>query len=324
MKRKGRAEGVSDILPEYDFSGGVRGKYAARYRERGNVVVLDVDILEKTDVWAPLVGFCWSGSTKQLADDTLIQPETAYRAYEEFTYELAEEERERCRAADHWLSIKHAQGDKLSAREKISSVLLALWIVRPTATQAPFRFEKTESGTKTIARVLERCQWIKGHTASEIHDHHLAAVETILPPLRAAYTARRRLRNALVLTRRGCVSRDWQSSFICFAAATEALLTYSRERGLVERLAQSYAKLVSRSPAAVKSAHERFRRLYNVRSDIIHGRAHDRKTPRRNLSDLAEFSTILRRLWRVVLKRPEWQVALEADDRQRERFFLSL
>ena len=32
------------MRPEYDFSGGVRGKYAARYRERTNIVLLDPDV----------------------------------------------------------------------------------------------------------------------------------------------------------------------------------------------------------------------------------------------------------------------------------------
>lgn len=31
---------------EYDFSGGIRGKYAARYAEGTNVVVLEPDVLE--------------------------------------------------------------------------------------------------------------------------------------------------------------------------------------------------------------------------------------------------------------------------------------
>ncbi len=32
------------MLPEYDFSGGERGKYLARYREGTNVVLLDPDV----------------------------------------------------------------------------------------------------------------------------------------------------------------------------------------------------------------------------------------------------------------------------------------
>ena len=35
-----------DMLEEYDFSGGIRGKYAKRYAEGTNVVVIDPDIIE--------------------------------------------------------------------------------------------------------------------------------------------------------------------------------------------------------------------------------------------------------------------------------------
>jgi hypothetical protein len=35
-----------DLLEEYDFSRGVRGKYAKRYTEGVNVVVIDPDVAE--------------------------------------------------------------------------------------------------------------------------------------------------------------------------------------------------------------------------------------------------------------------------------------
>ncbi|MBW2331113.1 MAG: hypothetical protein JRF30_09355 [Deltaproteobacteria bacterium] len=35
-----------DMLEEYDFSGGVRGKYSKRYEEGTNVVVIDLDVAE--------------------------------------------------------------------------------------------------------------------------------------------------------------------------------------------------------------------------------------------------------------------------------------
>ena len=38
--RKGRRS-RTEMRPEYDFSGGVRGKYAARYREGTSVVLLE-------------------------------------------------------------------------------------------------------------------------------------------------------------------------------------------------------------------------------------------------------------------------------------------
>ena len=34
------------MRPQYDFSGGVRGKYAARYRQGTNVVLLDPELVE--------------------------------------------------------------------------------------------------------------------------------------------------------------------------------------------------------------------------------------------------------------------------------------
>jgi hypothetical protein len=44
-KRKVRkASRRDDLRPEYDFRGGVRGKYAARYREGTNLVLLDPDV----------------------------------------------------------------------------------------------------------------------------------------------------------------------------------------------------------------------------------------------------------------------------------------
>lgn len=39
-----KQDDVEDMLPEYDFSGGIRGKYAARYKASSNVVVLDEDV----------------------------------------------------------------------------------------------------------------------------------------------------------------------------------------------------------------------------------------------------------------------------------------
>ena len=36
-----------ELLPEYDLTDGVRGKYVERYRQGTNVVLLDPDVAEK-------------------------------------------------------------------------------------------------------------------------------------------------------------------------------------------------------------------------------------------------------------------------------------
>ncbi|WP_456408921.1 hypothetical protein [Caldithrix abyssi] len=43
MKKKNE---VNDILEEYDFSSGIRGKYAKRYKEGANIVLIEPDIAQ--------------------------------------------------------------------------------------------------------------------------------------------------------------------------------------------------------------------------------------------------------------------------------------
>ncbi len=44
MSQRPRANSDDDLLPEYDFTGAVRGKYYERYRQGTNVVILDPDV----------------------------------------------------------------------------------------------------------------------------------------------------------------------------------------------------------------------------------------------------------------------------------------
>ncbi len=44
MKRDSEAEASEELLPEYEFRRGARGKYRARYLEGSNVVLLEPDV----------------------------------------------------------------------------------------------------------------------------------------------------------------------------------------------------------------------------------------------------------------------------------------
>ena len=44
MKKAKTVPADDDMLPEYDFSGAVRGKYYERFHQSSNVVVLDPDV----------------------------------------------------------------------------------------------------------------------------------------------------------------------------------------------------------------------------------------------------------------------------------------
>jgi hypothetical protein len=43
-KNRKVSESSDEMRPEYDFSGGVRGKYVQRFREGTNIVVLEPDV----------------------------------------------------------------------------------------------------------------------------------------------------------------------------------------------------------------------------------------------------------------------------------------
>jgi hypothetical protein len=42
--KKSKTSEVREMRSEYDFSGGIRGKHAARYKEGTNIVVIDPDV----------------------------------------------------------------------------------------------------------------------------------------------------------------------------------------------------------------------------------------------------------------------------------------
>jgi hypothetical protein len=46
MSQKSKVVDEADMLPEYDFSRAVRGKYFERYKQGSNVVLLDPDVSE--------------------------------------------------------------------------------------------------------------------------------------------------------------------------------------------------------------------------------------------------------------------------------------
>ena len=321
MRKGSSRRGVSEVEREYDARLGVRGKYLDAAGAR-----LNQD--EPLHVWAPIFAFRWKGQECALPHNSWIHDFVAVKRHidsQEAKFYLSEEERERCRHTRHWLHLTHARGAEPSPRARMNTFLLGLWLIRPTQAHVGLRLDVAESRVRTIHRVLDRFQWIPGQASDEIFDGDLRDLPALLVPMEEIYIAKRRLHNALVLTFRGCVSVDWQSAFICFAAAAESLLTYSSRPGLTKRLAESYGALVDTAiqPTSGVSRVD-FGRFYSIRSDIVHGRAFGRADQQRNLEDLRSFSDLLRGLWRVILESDTIRRALEEDDHHRESFFKAL
>lgn len=142
-------------------------------------------------------------------------------------------------------------------------------------------------------------------------------------PLRNLCAHAGRLHDALILTLTGCWSYRWQSGIICYAAAAEALLTYSTKPGITKRLSTSYACLVEAENSSRDHACREFLSLYSSRSNIMHGRTKN-IVPAERLKVLVGFQDALRKLWQQVLRSQNLMDCLEGTDEQREAHFRAL
>jgi hypothetical protein len=72
MKKIPKSKG--NVLPDYDFSRGVRGKYAKRYAKGSNVVVLDPDVAKLFST-GKMVNRSLRGLAKKLKSGCLLADE---------------------------------------------------------------------------------------------------------------------------------------------------------------------------------------------------------------------------------------------------------
>jgi len=215
---------------------------------------------------------------------------------------------------------------KGSPAETANLVLLSLWLVKPTKTHIAFRFKlgiDPDTSGAGCARLLDRFQWIPDTTEPAFDTSDLQTAATYYRVLAAVNGAGGRLSDALVLTFSGCVARHWQVALVCFAAAVETVLTFDSSSGITKRLAKTYACLMESEPSRRDAAFIEFRKLYAVRSDVVHGRTGNIAAAER-LPMLASFANIVRRLWRAVLQSHGLIPILEKADDQRRVYIETL
>jgi hypothetical protein len=280
----------------------------------------------KIEVWAPLIAFDWTGTERKIGSDTKIVEGSRYTHYDTpaITQFLSEEERDECRTTRHWLWFSRSAHSTISPGARANAFLLALWVARPTPTYIRVRFHHNDFGDHGATRVLDRFTWIGGQVFESGSDDDLDVVARLLPRVRACYQATARLRNALVLTVRGCTTRDWQVAFMCFTAAMTSLLRHTGRRPLIERLARGYGQLVSRSsPKGLPDTRE-FVRLHGIGTQSFLGRGNELSDGEENLRNLKLMADVSRAIWSKILESSRLRNALETSDMERARLFKSL
>ncbi len=199
-----------------------------------------------------------------------------------------------------------------------NTILLSMWVNKPNQIENRFRFGDDNS----IYRQLDRFQFIKFDNNENHFDlYELEHIKIYYDSFCRMIRRNKRLYIAQLNTFRACQAHHWAVGFLLFSAAFEALLNYQRGYGLTKRLAKANACLMERTKYKRDSLYKKFKRLYNIRSDIMHGNQRKWQRADGELKKLSELSSLLRNLWQKINTDKNLQTTLEADDNIRKTFF---
>lgn len=276
------------------------------------------------DVYAPLQDFPWAGGDVSFSGTVLLTRTRVPPDLSGLESSVSTAEWERAKHAKHWLVCRCADGELLRS-EAINLVLLSLWLVKPTRAYAALRFEigTENAGEKSMVRLLDRFSSIPEAAAPNFTDFDMQLASRYYSKLEALCRNRGRLNNAMVLTLAACTSHRWQTAIVCHAAAAETILTYSKARGLTNRLATAFACLVESDNDSRGRAFDEFLALYATRSDIVHGRMHE-IVKGDKMPALSRFESLMRRLWSAVLTSIDYARILELGDGDRKEYIMRL
>ena len=224
---------------------------------------------------------------------------------------------------DYWLEIREPRTDNVAAASIANMWIFSLWLTRPTSTSIHNRFEKFDDSESSHAvRLISRA----GYNQFDVDFRAFSADEILQAAsyleILCEVDASSRVGFALSLSVESTWVHRWSPGLMLASAAVESLLTYSEERRISTRHADVYAKVVARAGDR-DTARNRFQKAYRRRSKLVHGRLPS-ATDYERLQDLAEWSRILRELWREILTRPSLLSALQGDDVARQAYFNTL
>ncbi len=272
---------------------------------------------------SPLENFFWKGGEYHVPEIGTITHFDESPELHGLDRHLNEYERSQMGVVHHWLVSEQEAGDEVKAGGCANLFLLGLWLSIFTKAHIKFRFEfavDQPAEVNNFMRLHDRFEYVPDHVEVMVDDVNVGEAALFAPVLKEIYLAHRRLRPAVSLCIAACLAYRWDAKVMLFSAVAETLLTYSTGPGITARLARSYACLTETASSERNAAYREFRALYNVRSDIIHGRIGN-VPDSEHLEAVHRFSVAVRKLWRVVLSDDGISAALEGDDPSRQAFF---
>ena len=272
--------------------------------------------LNKMNFYSPLFNFNSNVESYQLAKYVVLSREGS-RDIERKEF-LSKQEINDINNCKFWIKITDSFPQYLKPSVVCNTILLSMWVNKPNQIETRFRFGDNNS----ISRQLDRFQFIRlDNNENHFNLHDLENVKIYYNSFCRIIRRNKRLYIAQLNTFRGCQAYHWAVGFLLFSAAFETLLNYQRGYGLTKRLAKANACLMESTNYKRDSLCKKFKRLYNIRSDIMHGKQRKWQRADGNLKKLHELSSLLRHLWQKILTDKDLQTTLEADDNIRKAFF---
>ena len=275
---------------------------------------------KKYNVIAPLSNFNWNGDLIEIGKFCTIKRRYTTRMPYGYSKFLSVDDKLEIQSCKHWLEFLPSKSENLSANATINCFLFLLWLHKPTETHIKMFFENLKQ-EKRLHRILSRYVWIDSEVNYSIETKDLIKVRDDVDSILRIIRNNKRLFTSLTLTIRGCTAKHWHVAFICYSAAIEGLLTYSKDVGITKRLAKTYACLTKVTKLDRDKAHEIFKKTYNIRSDIMHGRAYIFNDQKSNLNELITLSNILREIWKTILTSENYINEFDKDDDMKKVFF---
>lgn len=232
---------------------------------------------------------------------------------------LAQWEKDQIRDCTHWLVAEDIPKYWGSSSVLFNAFLLSLWIYSPNKVSIGFKFGVGEG--KDYTRLLDHFQFYGVNDKDDYDEADLVKIREIFRKISGINRNGGRLQAGTVSTVFGCFQYNVNCASILYSTALESLLTYSKDQGLTERLAKSYCCLVQKNRHQRDLAYYEFKKVYKVRSDLVHGRHKKRDLPKRNLNNLRLITKALRKVWSAILNDKTSMVELEKNNSARKAFF---
>ena len=177
-----------------------------------------------------------------------------------------------------------------------------------------FRFKGTDPEYKYYTQFMDRFNIVESEKQMNASDSKMDTICSIYPKIIDIRKNHERMNSAVTFTYRGCLENAWNVAYICFMAAFETILFNKMKSNMQGRLSMACGLILGDTLEEYHKYRKQFVKLYDIRSDILHGKAYTLVDSENNLDNLGNLSKLLRHTWIKILISDDLFNVTKSDD----------